>query len=286
MNFLSLPVIVTTVAAISFSTSAVAQSKKIVFLADGGKNSETHAHIAGNALLAKALEESGLGFNTSLHKGWPSKPKAFAGADSVVIYCNGGGGHLVMDHLDEFQELVDAGVGFVFMHYAVEVPKGRAGELMLEAMGGYFETDWSVNPHWTAEFNSLPEHPITRGVELFAQPDEWYYHMRFQSNMEGVTPILSAHPPQSTMNRKDGPHSNNPHVRKAMAEGKIQHVAWAYDRPSGQGRGFGTTGAHYHHTWNNDDWRTLILNAIAWTAGIEIPTNGIPSNPNPVKREK
>ena len=91
MNFLSLPVILTTVAAITFSTSAVAQSKKVVFLADGGKNSETHAHVAGNALLAKALEESGLGFNTTLHKGWPSKPKAFDGADSVVITAMVGG---------------------------------------------------------------------------------------------------------------------------------------------------------------------------------------------------
>ena len=82
------------------------------------------------------------------------------------------------------------------------------------------------------------------------------------------------------MNRKDGPPPTIPTFARAMAEGKIQHIAWAYDRPRGKGRDFGTTGAHYHHTWNNDDWRTLILNAIAWTAGIEIPTNGIPSNPN------
>ena len=37
------------------------------------------------------------------------------------------------------------------MHYAVEVLKAR-WELMLKAMGGYFETHWSVNPHWTAVF--------------------------------------------------------------------------------------------------------------------------------------
>ncbi len=107
--------------------------------------------------------------------------------------------------------------------------------------------------------------------------------MRFQPNMEGVTPILSAPPPQSTMNREDGPHSNNPHVRKAMEAGEIQHVAWAYERPGDKGRGFGTTGAHYHGTWNSDDWRTLILNAIAWTAGVEIPKKGVPSKPNPVQ---
>ena len=279
----SLCLIITAIAALTFSLETLAQNKKIVFLADRGKNEKTHAHESGNALLAKALEESGLGFETALHKGWPNDQAAFDGADCIVIYCNGGTGHLVMNHLDQFEQLIDAGVGFVFMHYAVEVPKGRPGDLMLKAMGGYFETYWSVNPHWTAEFDSLPNHPITHGVELFAQDDEWYYHMRFQPNMEGVTPILSAHPPQSTMNREDGPHSNNPHVRKAMEAGEIQHVAWAYERPGDKGRGFGTTGAHYHGTWNSDDWRTLILNAIAWTAGVEIPKKGVPSKPNPVQ---
>ena len=267
----------------ALAVPAFAQKKKIVFLADRGKNSKTHAHESGNELLANALEKSELGFETSLHKGWPADPKAFDGADCVVIFCNGGKGHLVMNHLDQFEKLIDDGVGFVFMHYAVEVPKGRAGELMLKAMGGYFETHWSVNPHWTAVFKTLPEHPITRGVRPFVQEDEWYFHMRFQPNMKGVSPILSAHPPKSTMQRKDGPHSNNPHVRKSMAAGEIQHIGWAYERPNGKGRGFGTTGAHYHHTWSEDNWRTLMLNAIAWTAGVEVPQKGVPSLPVLIK---
>ena len=41
-----------------------------------------------------------------------------------------------MKHLDQFENLIDAGVGFVFMHYALEVPKGQASNLMLNAMGG------------------------------------------------------------------------------------------------------------------------------------------------------
>ena len=153
----------------ALAVPACAQKKKIVFLADRGKNSKTHAHESGNELLANALEKSELGFETSLHKGWPADPKVFDSADCVVIFCNGGKGHLVMNHLDQFEKLIDDGVGFVFMHYAVEVPKGRAGELMLKAMGGYFETHWSVNPHWTAVFKTLPKHPITRGVRPFVQ---------------------------------------------------------------------------------------------------------------------
>ena len=126
MKFLS-TLIVTVTAVMALTNIVLAEEKKkIVFLADGGKNSKTHAHEGGNALLAKALEESGLGFETSLHKGWPSDAKAFEGADCVVIFCNGGGGHLVMKNLDQFENLIDEGVGVVCMHYAVEVPKGRS----------------------------------------------------------------------------------------------------------------------------------------------------------------
>ena len=59
-----------------------------------------------------------------------------------------------------------------------------------------------------------------------------------------------------------------------MAAGEIQHIGWAYERPDGKSRGFGTTGGHYHETWGSHDWRTLILNAIAWTSGVEIPKMG------------
>ena len=103
MNLLSSIIILAFTSVIAFSSASFAdEKKKIVFLADGGKNSKTHAHESGNALLANALEKSGLGFETSLHKGWPTNAKAFDGADCVVIFCNGGGGHLVMRHLDQF----------------------------------------------------------------------------------------------------------------------------------------------------------------------------------------
>ena len=72
-------------------------------------------------------------------------------------------------------------------------------------------------------------------------------------------------------------------VDVAIKDGKIQHIGWAYERPNGKGRGFGTTGAHYHHTWADDNWRTLILNAIAWTAGVEVPKKGVPSLPVLIK---
>ncbi|HAO94722.1 MAG TPA: hypothetical protein DCQ96_01590, partial [Verrucomicrobiales bacterium] len=63
----------------------------------------------------------------------------------------------------------------------------------------------------------------------------------------------------------------------SMERGEIQHVAWAYERPNG-GRGFGFTGGHFHRNWGHDDFRTLVLNAIAWCAKAEVPEDGVPSD--------
>ena len=55
-----------------------------------------------------------------------------------------------------------------------------------------------------------------------------------------------------------------------------QHVAWAYERPAG-GRDFGFTGAHNHVSWQDENFRKVVLNAILWTANVEVPQTGCPS---------
>jgi hypothetical protein len=229
--------------------------QRIVFVA--GRPSHgygQHEHNAGCLLLANALRNSLPDIEVDVFRdGWPSdSAKAFQGASTIVMYCDGGEGHMVNRHLEEVQALADKGVGIVCIHYAVEVPKGESGNKFLDWIGGYFEMHWSVNPHWTANFASLPEHPITRGVKPFEINDEWYYHMRFRENMEGVTSILTALPPDSTLERPDGPHSGNAEVRRAIAAKEPQHVAWAAERPDG-GRGFGFTGGHFHWNWGDEN---------------------------------
>lgn len=259
--------------------------KKIVFVA--GKPSHgtgQHEHRAGCMLLAEHLSKAGPGFETTVvTNGWPADESVFDDADAVVIYADGGRRHPALEHLDRLKELAEKGVGIGAIHYAVEIPKGEPGDVFLETLGGYFETDWSVNPHWDASFK-MTDHEIANGVSDYTIRDEWYYHMRFREEMEGVTPILSALPPAETLSRKDGPHSGNPHVREAVLEDKLpQHVMWAFDRP-GKGRSFGFTGGHFHKNWQHDDQRRVVLNAIAWISGAEVPEKGIPS-PTPSDEE-
>ena len=262
------------------AAKAAAKKKKIVFLA--GKDSHgrvSHAHTAGCKLLAAAVSEAMPNVETKLfRRRFPAEWSEIEGADALVIFADGGGGHPARKHLEKIDKLAKKGMGIVFIHYAVEIPK-EDGKYFLDWIGGYFETHWSVNPHWTADFKAIPKHPVTRGVKPFSFNDEWYYHMRFREKMQGVTPILTAMPPAETLKRKDGRHSNNPHVRAAVLQRKEpQHVAWAYQRPGG-GRGFGFTGGHYHYGWGNDNFRTVVLNAIAWVAKIEVPSGGVPSKP-------
>jgi type 1 glutamine amidotransferase len=273
------------------SAQAPSQSggtKKIAFVA--GRPSHgygAHEHRAGCMLLAKALQESGLPVRCEVYtNGWAkgedgkdlAEWPALHDADTIVIYADGGGGHPFNAHLEELNKLMKKGIGMVCIHYGVEVPKGPSGDAFLEWTGGYFEPNWSVNPHWDASYQKFPNHPITRGVKPFTINDEWYYHMRFRSGMQGVTPILTALPPDSTLSRKDGPHSGNPDVRAAIARGEPQHMAWAREREDG-GRGFGFTGGHDHWNWGDNNFRKLVLNAIAWTAHLEVPSDGVPSKP-------
>ncbi|MFT5125628.1 MAG: type 1 glutamine amidotransferase [Kiritimatiellia bacterium] len=259
-----------------------AKTKVVLIAGRDSHGSKAHNWGDGVDLLSDALTiESGLDIETAIHKGgWPKDASIFDGAATVVILSDGGGGHPINKHLDEFDALAKKGVGLVCVHYAVEVPKGKPGDKMLEWTGGYFETHWSVNPHWTASFETIPKHPVSNGVQPFTLNDEWYYHMRFRENMEWLTPILSALPPKETLKRGDGAHSNNPHVKAAVLErGEKQHVAWAMEAPDGR-RGFGTTGAHYHTSWDENNFKTMVLNAIVWTAKLDVPKAGVKSLPD------
>ena len=256
---------------------ASVEKKRVVFLA--GKASHgygAHEHYAGCVLLARSLQQAGSDIEIQvIRNGWPEDISVLDGADAVVIYADGGQRHPLISQLETMDRLTDEGVGVVCIHYAVEIPPGKPGDYLLKWIGGFFETNWSVNPHWTANFEDLPEHPITRGVKPFKILDEWYYHMRFREDLQGVTPILSALPGPDSLRRPDGPHSGNPHVRAAVLKRhEVQHLAWASERDNGQ-RGFGFTGGHEHWNWGFPDFTKLVLNAIAWTAHIEIPEQGL-----------
>jgi hypothetical protein len=183
---------------------------------------------------------------------------------------------MAIRHIKELEPLMEKGIGMGQIHYAVEVPKGEAGDAWLKWIGGYFETFWSVNPTWEGHFTQIPQHEVTRGVHPFTTRDEWYYHMRFRPEMQGVTAILSAVPPDSTRKGKDDAHGGNPAVREGVGKNIPETTMWVATRDH-DGRGFGLTGAHYHFNWAQNDFRKLMLNSVLWIAHVEVPADGIQS---------
>ncbi len=266
----------TTLALVTALTTFAAD-KKIVFIAGSPSHGPGDHEYRADCLLFKSCLDKVPGVTSVVYSnGWPNDPTAFEGADEVVICSDGGGGHpfLKDDRLKVIGDLMKKGVGLGCIHYAVEPTKEKGEKEFIDWIGGCFEVNHSVNPTWNANFEKLPDHPVARGVKPFQITDEWYFYMRFRDGMKGVTPLLTAVPPESTMSRKDGPHEGNPDVREAVKRGEPQHVAWVAEREDG-GRGFGYTGGHYHKNWGNENTRKLVLNAILWTAKVEVPPNGV-----------
>jgi type 1 glutamine amidotransferase len=247
--------------------------KKIVMVA--GKPSHgkgAHEFNAGTMILKKCLDATPGVLATAYYSGWPADPTAFDNADGILLYMDGGSGHPVIqrNRLAEIDRLIERGVGLCCAHYAVEVPKEKGGPDLTKWIGGYYETGYSINPHWDAKFAALPNHPVTRGVEPFTINDEWYYNIRFPEGLSGIKPLLVATPPDAT--RRTEAAKSHP--------GREEVVAWSIERPDG-GRGFGFTGGHNHANWGNDNFRKLILNALLWTAQAEVPDSGVPSHVTP-----
>jgi hypothetical protein len=257
--------------------------KRIVFVADTAPHGArgNHEFLAGAIYLARTINANYPNAYAVVYT--PAKwPKDLTNVDAIIVLLNHGRSAVN----PAVKDAVARGAGFMAVHWGVEVDKGEQGNAYLKWLGGYFEPFYSVNPFWTPKFEETPNHEVTRGVKPFAINDEWYYHMRFTPDMKGVTPILAALPPLNTIadkGEKTTMRGGNPDVWKDVSAGNKQVVAWAYERPDG-GRGFGFTGLHKHENLGNDSFRTLLLNAVAWTAKLPVPPSGI-ATPAPTRSD-
>ena len=232
-----------------------------------------HEHNAGVLLLAKWLNTvAGVHAATYLNGDWP-EASAFETADEIFVFCDGGDGHLFFqgDHAATIGKAAARGVGLMFYHYATEPPAKIGHQEMLDWAGGFFDINYSVNPIFDAYFNSLPDHPITRGVKPFHIKDEWYYNIRFRDNLRGFQAILITTPPADSI-KGDGLRSGNADVRSKI--GQPHFVAWAVERQNG-GRSVGFTGGHYHANLGDENFRKIVLNSLLWAAKVEVPANGL-----------
>jgi type 1 glutamine amidotransferase len=255
-------------------------NKKLILIAGRPSHGPgLHEFNAGCLLFQKCLK--GIeGLEVEVHNNhWVSDNAVLETADAVVIYADGGKGHpALQDNRRELlQKVVNRGGGIMMMHYAVECSHDEpaTGELFRDWIGGAYETNFSANPIWDADFKKFPQHPISRGVDPFKINDEWYFSIRFPEGMKGVQSILVATPSDET---RDGPyvHPKGPYPHIQARKGEEETMMWCIERKDG-GRGVGFTGGHFHKNWEDDNMRKVVLNAMLWITKIEVPENGVES---------
>ncbi|MGD7652237.1 MAG: ankyrin repeat domain-containing protein [Verrucomicrobiales bacterium] len=257
-------------AAILLATPAFAAKSILLIAGPASHRPGEHEHPAGCALLADHLQSSGLPVTVEVSHGWPADPAKVAGADSILIYGDGLQFHPAKDHLPALEQHYQAGKGLGILHWALEPANPEMGEFFTRAIGGKFEVNHSVNPVWDMKDPVFSKHQCSNGVTPFDITEEFYYHIRLRQD---VTSVFRALPPASSLG-KDGPRSGNPSVRKALANQQPQTLAWIVENPNGS-RGFGFTGGHFHANWASEPFRKIVLNAIVWTAGINVPADGV-----------
>ncbi len=262
-RYLSLPVAILA-GTVLFASPAAAQDKdkskaktKILLVGtDPDHRHGEHEYIQGLKVVQSCLEHVP-DVETVVINGWPTDAQ-FENAAAMVLFCAWGGDFVLgePERKAKFLAMIKQGMGYGSIHFACDIrPKLEfkgLGQVYMEALGAFYDTGYSRNPHNTAELRPANlEHPTNRGLKNYTIHDELYFRLRFMPETE---PVMVA--------------------RIKDADGDIdRRIAWSYQRPDG-GRSYGFTGAHFHKLFEHPQFRRLIVNGILWIAKIEIPPNG------------
>ncbi len=227
----------------------------------------THEVAAGARVMEHCLNQVE-GVAAEVVQGWPTDKKLISQAATIVFIGDCFPPEMLPESdkiMAELGAAMDRGCGIACVHYATGLRKqhvAKDGEHpLLHWMGGYFATGCD---HHRSVARLVPatltpekvDHPVLRGWKEFHFDDEPYWNNYFG---------------------KDGPADNVTSLVTAMVPPdapKKETVVWAVERADG-GRGVGLVIPHYFRNWKIDDMRTLVLNAICWSAKCEIPAEGI-----------
>ena len=236
-----------------------------------------HDHNPSTAVLSESLKKA-MGDSVEIKEVWNAWPTEgdFAKADVCVIYSDGWGSSVIKGpkRLNQIESFMNAGKGMLRIHWATGSHR-KDNQISRTLFGGNMEDKYSVHSTiWHQKF-ALGTHPITSGMKPFELVDECYFFMHWvDENKTGITDILTAKPGPQFKAR-----SVTPKARESLNRDEPQTLAWAFERPQG-GRSFSYTGGHFHWDWANDNARKMILNAIVWAGGYEVPKGGV-NSPRP-----
>ena len=245
--------------------------KKIVLIAGAKSHGpNTHEYEKGARLFQYCLDHSpnvrGV-TSVVVTNGWPADTHVLDDAATIMLFSDGSDidekKHPLLngDRIAVFARQMKRGCGYVALHYTTFTPK-EFETRFLDWVGGYYDYQSGPPPkHWwskhvVADYQlkpTTPDHPVARGLRPFALHEEFYFNMRFRQPDARRRSILS------------------------FGDDDASAVAWAVERADG-GRGFAYTGGHFHKNWANENVRRMVLNALLWTAKVDVPPGGVQSS--------
>ncbi len=226
---------------------------KILFIGkdpDHPYGSHMYMHTCGVLAQCAALTP---GVEAVVSNGWPKEAKTLDGVKAIVLYASPAAEMLLEGpHRAQVDALMHKGVGLVTLHWSSSVRKDdydRLGPLWLRYLGGTWVSNVGLSGGRSPLKQLIPAHPVCRGWKEYEIDDEYY----LDPILKGAKPLLQVR------DRK----------------GKEVIVGWVFERPDG-GRSFGTTLGHPYSNFRIEAFRRMIVNAVLWTAHVEVPDGGAP----------
>ncbi|RZA01797.1 MAG: hypothetical protein EOP47_09345 [Sphingobacteriaceae bacterium] len=167
-----------------------------------------------------------------------------------------------LDYLAQVDSLHKKGMGIMVLHWAITTTNQKATQYHMNWFGSASMSGYTRNPlgFWEVAPNKAAQsHPILRGVGPFNYKDEIFSRMVVNPGDPYRTDLLTGKIEKSN-----------------QGAAEPLGIATAYDKNGARGVLWG--GMDYHSALLNENYRKFVLNAILWTAGIDVPAGGVKSN--------
>jgi type 1 glutamine amidotransferase len=209
----------------------------------------SHMYLHTCQVLGECLKLNGL--DSIVSDGWPKDPELLKGVKTVVVYTSPAA-ELLLDgpQRTEVERTLNSGVGLVTVHWASSVLQknlDRLGEPWAALTGGFWVSNVGLGGGKSELKQLVPNHPTCRGWSNYEINDEYYLN---PTVTDKATPLLQVN-----------------------TGGKDLIVGWVYERAN-DGRSWATTLGHPYSNFEREPFRRAIVNAILWTAHVEVPEAG------------
>ena len=164
-------------------------------------------------------------------------------------------------YLAQLDSLHKAGMGIMVLHWGITTTNQKATQYYLSWFGSASLSGYTRNPlgYWSVTpIEAAKNHPILRGVGPFNYKDEIFSRMLVNPGDPYRTDLLTG-----TIQKSN------------QGAAEPLGIATAYDKNGARGVLWG--GMDYHSALLNENYRRFVLNAILWTAGIDVPKGGVKS---------